>query len=357
MAIVNSPWLRGSKGKLAGMVVQGGITRGSTIIREKVDPKDPKSLGQRIQRSIMSTVGFAYGKMAEIVDHSFEGYSGKAANMNRFRSLNANMLRQYVATLEGGTPVTEIQDIYDFTPKGYNWLASNGWIMSEGSLPQIQYTFDNSLNAIDIPTDITVNTFSVGETITYETLLIGVYDGNVGGLDKYGMKAGDQITICAIRNGLRTEDGNEYGGVELSPLFAFCRIILKGRRGLDDVAFTVTGTGETVSGGTFMNDSVNELTQLNGWNVSLVVKEGKFVLRFSQPLNTDLWVRNGLSAATAILSRKVNNKWLRSQATMSFRRGTTSPKRVMFSLGEAVWRDQYSINTGENDKYLNNAQG
>lgn len=352
MASVNNPWLRGVTGKLAGMVVQGGATRGTTIIRERVDPYDPKTVGQRVQRTIMSTVGVAYGKMAEIADHAFEGYSGKAANMNRFRSLNANMLRQDVASKDAaGTPW---DSIFDFTPKGTQWLGINGWIMSEGSLPRIPFVYGQG--QIEIPTGIPTSEAMTGDTIQYADLIHGMYGG--GGLSAAGMKGGDQITVCGICRGKRVNDGGVYGGVSKPAFFAYCRFILSGKNGMTDDAFELEGEpGGAASGGVLVDASLSPMTQLNGWMVSLTVKEGYFYLRFYQPLSDGQWTDEGLGAATAILSRKVNGKWLRSPSTMEFTRNTDPELmyRQAFPLSYAISDAISNINT-ENDLYLNNAQ-
>ena len=351
MATVNNPWLRGVSGKLAGMVVQGGTTRGTTIIRERVTPRDPNTIAQKIQRSIMRTVGFAYSKMSEIEDHAFEGYNGKAANMNRFRSLNANMLRQYVASQQDSNE--GYAGSYDFTPKGSNWLASNAWIMSEGSLPRIPFTLNSSISQIDIPTGIPVTGFVSGSDISYSELIGSSNSG--GRMSSIGIKLGDQITICGIRRGQRQQfaDGT-YGEVDVPAIFSYCRFILTGQNA-NSAAFNLTGT-ETVTGGTFQARDASPLTQLNGWTVSLAVKEGYFYLRFQNPLNTPDWEKHSVECATAILSRKVNNKWLRSPSTMVVgSRPDGDESSVAFSLGDAMWRESAAINT-ESDYYLNNAQ-
>lgn len=357
MASVNNPWLRGVTGKLAGMVVQGGTTRGTTIIRERVDPYDPKTVGQRVQRVIMSTVGVAYGKMAEIADHAFEGYSGKAANMNRFRSLNANMLRQDVAAKDAAG--TQWAEIFDFTPKKTQWLAINKWIMSEGSLPRIPFAFRGSY--IEIPTGIPLLQGAIaGDVITYDYLLgIAVGDSAFNGLSGQGMKLGDQITVCGICRGEREGlGGGEYGGIKTPSVFSFCRLILTGKNGGNDDAFVFTGPeGGAVTGAKFISANANPLTQLNGWTVELKVKEGYFYLAFTSPSNTDQWVDLGMDGATAILSRKVNGKWLRSPSTMQIFDITqiVDQDKYRFPLSYAISDAASTINT-ENDLYLNNAQ-
>jgi len=352
MATVHNPWLRGVTGKVAGMVVQGGTTRGATIIRERVVPSDPKTVAQRVQRVIMSTVGVAYSKMAGITDHAFEGFSGKAANMNRFRSLNANMLRQYVATEDAAGK--QWAAIFDFTPKGTQWLGINGWIMSEGSLPRIPFVYGQGV--IEIPTGMKVADWAIGDKISYSDLMSGGATGK-GALSALGMKAGDQITVCGICHGKREQVGSTEKGVLRPSFFSFCRFILAGANSMNDVVFTLTGEDQTVTDAELNTEKLHRFTQLNGWQVSLSVKEGQFYLMFTSPNNTEQWVDDGLGAATAILSRKVNGKWLRSPSTMAFTRSkdVEFEEGWSFPLSYAISDAISNINT-ENDRYLNNAQ-
>lgn len=336
MASVNNPWLRGVTGKVAGMVVQGGTTRGTTIIRERVVPVDPNTTLQRVQRVIMATAGVAYSKMSEIVDHSFEGYSGKAANMNRFRSLNANMLRQFVASKEGSG--VDWGKIYDFTPKGTSWMGKNNYIMSEGSLPRLPFEVTED-GALLLPTGIS-STGAVSDTITYAEL--------ADKMSVYGVKLGDQITVCAIRNGKRYDNG---GGILALPGFGFCRLILNGyNNDSDQDAFSIG------SGNPFESGSAHRLTQLNGFTLSLTIKNNMYYIQFVPALNGE-WGDYGIGGSCAILSRKVNDKWLRSPSTMVAKQETDVELRdkYMFSLSTAI-SNSYSTINAESDLYLNNAQ-
>ena len=74
-------WLRGAIGQLAGVTMQKGAN-GETIMREKVTPKNPQTMGQLIQRIIMATVMLAYSFMKELCDHSFEGVTAGAQSMS-----------------------------------------------------------------------------------------------------------------------------------------------------------------------------------------------------------------------------------------------------------------------------------
>lgn len=85
-------WLRGANGKLAGASIGKG-SDGSTIMREIVTPKNPKTDKQMYQRAVMASVMLAYSAGKEIFDHSFQGFSKGEQCQRRFISINARLLR------------------------------------------------------------------------------------------------------------------------------------------------------------------------------------------------------------------------------------------------------------------------
>lgn len=271
MGKIGSPWLRGTTGKLAGMVLQGGVTRGETTIRERVVPRDPNTEAQRIQRVIMATAGVAYNKMKAIVDHSFEGYSGAAANMNRFRSLNANMLRQMVATKINDA--IKLSDIYSFTPKGSNLLALNPYILSEGSLPSLSYTIDSSVPEL-VATGLRTSTESPAS-----------YDQVVSAL---GLQKGDQLTFVAMESLMKPN----------SDTFIYARVILEPADG--DMSKSFITAQQKINDPNARNEGSDR------WLFGIATDKITAV-----PETIRL-----ASGFAVIVSRKVNNKWLRSPQVM-----------------------------------------
>ena len=96
-------WLKGSTGKLAGTTLYKGAN-GETIQREIVSPSNPKTVGQNIQRVVMSTVGAAYSLMKAICDHSFEGTKKGQETMSLFMSENIQKCRAAIEEMQLSFP-------------------------------------------------------------------------------------------------------------------------------------------------------------------------------------------------------------------------------------------------------------
>lgn len=141
-------WLRGSKGKLAGASMCKG-PNGSTIIREIVIPKNPRTNKQFIQRAIMATVMQAYSSGKAIFDHSFEGLGVGAMNQREFQSVNARILRNLVAAEINGVTLPQARVV---APESLNSVPFGGMMISRGSYDQNLFTFTD-------PTNLTTQTF------------------------------------------------------------------------------------------------------------------------------------------------------------------------------------------------------
>lgn len=116
-------------------------TNGSTIIREIVTPKNPRTNAQLIQRAIMATVMQAYSAGKAIFDHSFQGESVGAANQRKFMSLNAKMLRAAVAN-DINNNLVETNVTARCVAPGASTPVPNNYIISRGSYPQNFFTWD-----------------------------------------------------------------------------------------------------------------------------------------------------------------------------------------------------------------------
>ena len=134
-------WLRGSRGKLAGSSMSKGVN-GSTIIREIVIPKNPRTDAQLYQRAIAATVMRAYSAGKVIFDHAFEGVSRGAKNMYEFQRLNMTNLRRLIAA-EVSEGVTAPNSLARVCVAGLNTPVPNQYIISSGSYEQNLFTFNN----------------------------------------------------------------------------------------------------------------------------------------------------------------------------------------------------------------------
>ena len=136
----NPFWLRGARGKIAGAVAQKSEV--GTILRERVDPSNPRTGGQLRQRVVFGTVTQAAKMMLPIIGISFEGITKEKLNRRRFVQLNSTFFGQK-ARIEQTNPGTTKTS---WTGKGNNQLIPNEYIISRGSLsfPWSNYVTVNS---------------------------------------------------------------------------------------------------------------------------------------------------------------------------------------------------------------------
>ena len=298
-------WLKGATGKLAGAALQRGAN-GETIMREIVTPKNPQTEAQMIQRILMNTASQAYSKMKDICDHSFEGTTAGAQTMSLFMSRNANMLRQKLAAeVEAGY---DLGSVYAFSPLGQKYLCPNEYIISEGSLPALQYKLDeeNSTHALLV-------TASTG---TYRAII-----------DAYGLRRGDQLTFIAVT-----------GNSPATSTFHFARVILDpvnadGTQASLDVPFY---NGNAVN----LPNPRNEGSMQVGWNGDEEAIYFAFNLK-------------AITMCAVIVSRKNNESWLRSPASF-----VSDPERVAGffpSMQECLDATQNGGVNVVNSRYLNNS--
>ena len=285
----------------------GKGANGQTIIREIVTPKNPQTQGQMIQRIIMKTVMTAYSRMKEITDHSFEGISPGQATMSEFMRLNLNAIREGVAVeIANGRG---LDDIYAFTPLKSETLAPNAYIISKGSLPQV--------NAVANRTP--------GYTASIENISGNTY-GDV--INSLGLQRGDQLTFISIQ-------GTDPQNAE----FTFARVILDPRN--------ADGTEAPLTTGFIDGDDVNLPNPRN---------EGAFnTLTFEANSNKITYGFNRrpmLDAGVIVSRRDISGSWMRSNCTLSF----DDANVVMFkTLGECLsMLESEDIQTAGN-RYLNQA--
>lgn len=303
-------WLRGATGKLAGSALQKGAD-GSTIIREIVPPSNPQTESQKIQRVIMTTVMQAYSAMKEITDHSFEGLTPGAKTMSKFMALNLNMLRQKVAVgVESGE---DIETMYHFCPTGSKLFAPNDYIISAGSLPLVPVVYASTI------TGATVASAYAGVAVpanTYRSFL-----------ETYGLRRGDQITFISVQ-----------GNTQAATKFHFARIILD--------PTNEDGTQASLDAPLIADSAINLPSPRNeGEFAGLIFENGKLFYSFN--------VNQSVSTAGIIVSRKENDKWLRSNCTLTQREDTILIDG--YSLGYCLSNFNATEIGTMNNRILNNA--
>lgn len=284
-----------------------GLRRGSTksltfqvldgvqITKDRVtEVRNPRTEKQRIQRVLMNTALRAYSAMQGICNHSFEGVAYGGKTQQAFLAENIKAVRARLAD-QGSAYKYE----KSFVPIGQTFVAPNAYVISKGSLPVMEYSLANGL--------VLAGASSYAEFLTTNKA-----------------QAGDQLTICLLVGDNRPRNTQ----------FVYCRIILQPQ---NESGENITLASAFVADGKIANANLNnENTDMFGFeNVG-----GSLVVTY-----------NGqqIHAGAAILSRLVNNTWMRSSQSMVFK----SPK-IGFTLGEAVQQSTSDIQVND-PYYLNNA--
>lgn len=206
---------RGSVGDLTF-----SVSNGEQISRAKAKSvKNPRTDAQMIQRVIMATTVQAYSGMQAIVDHSFQGVAYQGPSMNKFNSLNSKALRSaYAAAIGKDT------DLPKFNRNGMKSIAANEYIISTGSLPNIELPTRVSESGFgdEIITDYTQ--FGEAPNVSYGSTGVALVLANdvtyAQLIARFGLQAGDQLTLCALtRKSGETERGCQfrYGRFILMP--------------------------------------------------------------------------------------------------------------------------------------------
>lgn len=306
-------------GKLGDIVLSR--TNGQQITRVRVRKiKNPRTTPQQIQRLIIASVSRAYSGMKAIVNHSFQGYAYGAANMNRFNKLNADLVRNRLASFGVDPTGTEDWTATDFpatytdpTSVNPNGPAINNWIISEGTLPQVPFESVNGDWPDEASQGLRIKIANEGAALTYKQVI-----------DALGLQPGDQLTVCAIDH----NNSFHYGRFILSPI-----------------------DGDNTA-------SVTDSTKFNERNLNITptVSNGYLVLTLAdiaayQPRPGE--TPNAITAAGLILSRKTGETWQRSTSRMQVWMDDWGSKAISYQTAlELAEAGQLNL---ASPYYLNNA--
>lgn len=266
-----------ARGKVGDIVFSR--TNGQQVIKSKSQQvKNPQTKAQMIQRIILNTVAQVYSKMQPICDHSFEGVNNGQDCMSYFMSKNAKLLRGLASQfgIDASSPLVVELGSTDF--------ATNPYIVSKGTLPEIQLSEDSEYTAMDM-----------GEANTYASII-----------NLYGLKRGDQLTFLVFDKiasqqaqfhyarvilDPREEDGTE---ADLSTAFIAGNAIVKPNPRNENygVEFEVNGTDFEFGGAN------QRTTLMRGIIVSRLGEDGQW-LRSDCQLATDNNDPQGMSIAQA----------------------------------------------------------
>lgn len=129
------------RGKLGDTVFYRAMGSQMFRVRNRVI-KNPKSVGQQIQRSLMATVTKAYSQLQVICNHSFENVAYGSASQVYFVKKNLELLRKAaVAYTENNLTGIGVYNMpYIVAPGTVATICPNKLMISEGSLQQTAFT-------------------------------------------------------------------------------------------------------------------------------------------------------------------------------------------------------------------------
>lgn len=254
------------RGSTKSMTFQ--VLNGAQITKDRVvDVKNPRTRTQMVQRMIMATAGSAYKHMREIVDHSFEGVSYGQRSYSGFMRLNVHDMVEDVRGNLGQ---------FSYNPYGDTELYASPFILSRGSLknPNQILSFTMDLETLGI--------YHSYEQIDLQATSLNDF------WDKIGVQIGDMLTVCLI---YRKE-------TESSFQFSWIRMLIE--KGSDSNLYDIN-----------VNEYVSIQSPLGKSFFNVEEENFGIEVEFNADDIEEIY-------GTTILSRKSNNRWLRSNAQIIF---------------------------------------
>lgn len=281
--------------------------------------KNPKTLAQQMQRTIMRTSVEAYKVMKEICDHSWEGVAYGANSYAEFQKQNMAMLRR-LASVDG-------ENTKSFMPSGFKGLVAMPFVVSNGSLTFIAPQYRDNLLKWDksVP-------YAQPEEMTYEDFA-----------EYIGAQRGDQVTFCVVRDSISTGVDEPFG-IELR----VARVILEPASGeFSETAFLApdgdTSNSFVVNDPNLLNEGVVKFSFESPYGVGSVMSAYVPIPGSSE---------NVSMAGCAILSRKsASGAWLRSKSVLGYDESFNESGYTLRQASMVVANDIVT----PSDWYLNNA--
>lgn len=274
-------------------------TGGEQRTRTRVTPMNPRSNAQILQRIVVATTVKAYQGLVSVSDHAFQGYSGKAKNMERYMRLNIKKFREMaLENIKSFSPLAfNIRNVGNWSLKDATDYLVNEYIISEGDLPEVQSSWGkiSDSSAIDYPKievglKVDGNNYMPISAMTYENFA-----------EALGIQVGDQLTFVFF-----ITDG-ETGIVKRAEK---ARIIIMPSDG--DTSKNFLGAGST--GGYI---ELNDPNQENYGQISMLAQSSETspstLTVFPSFIRTE---GEAIGAYGIITSRYENKQWRRSTTTM-----------------------------------------
>lgn len=321
------------KGKLGNIVGYKG-RKGQKLARiRQTEVKNPKTIGQVLQRMILATASKAYGRMKGITDHSFQGIAYGADSQSYFLKKAMEDIRNYVAR----TYPTFPEDMRQF-PQSFiglslpnnTYLGGVGLQISEGTIPTIPATFQKKADAEE------PQLAGFGKQMSAASVS-AVKVGDL--IDALGAVAGDQITSCAL--------------VETAPeqyKFVYTRLVINAELSAEDreklwadeIENMRSGAGSTVF------DASRSLTG-DLWPMPF---------KLTANMYTSLVYDQGeeIVACAIILSRKEGNVWQRSTQKLYWLSDAGDFSMNFPDIVVPQWQEGTTAINSPSPYYLNNAE-
>lgn len=311
-----------ARGKVGSVV----FTRsgGEQVTRARnTEPKNPRTAAQALQRSVLKTVSQAYSLLAPICDHSFEGLQEGTPNQSRFSQLNVNLMRNTRITdvnfSDSSTIVSSISN--NFALRETTYPVINPYIISQGSLPTVEYGFSSS----GIPV-LTLSSLGAAATGTYQEVC-----------DALDANPGDQLTFVWVYG---DDSAEERAG--LCTGFEYSRVILMPANGEMNTFFVGT------------NGAVNSPNENNQGRIYLgQIADGVMQVQPAQGAAGESADSRIILAFAAILSRKIGATWRRSQQSLYVRQDALEYDPNVWTLGDAA--QSFMNSEAGSSLYLNQA--
>jgi len=274
--------------------------------------KNPKTLAQQMQRTIMRTSVEAYKILKDICDHSWEGVSYGANSYAEFQKQNMAMLRRLAAA--GG------ENTKSFVPSGYNGLVAMPWVLSKGSIAWAGgYSFfeGSGGHGLTASFEKTLPTATTLQNATYAQIV-----------DFFGCQVGDQITFMWSP---KRVDIDESSANKLN----LSRLILSPSIGEPAETQIFDANGKVINGNP-LNENVAALT--------FSIDEQHMQISFAD-------AEDFIGAAIIVSRRASDGSWLRSPATFVFNQQQQEGGYTLRQASMVVASDI----TVSSDWFLNNA--
>lgn len=296
MAIVKGIFSTLLKGRV-GLVTYRNRNGKNIVSSRAATVKNPRTMSQQIQRMRMKTVMAAYSAMSEICDHSFEGVTSGSASQGKFMSENllALMGQRYYNLKENPT------------------ILPNNYIVSKGTLPDKNATsLSRPVEAINGAAGIEFKSSLYDRIISLATQegksLITITTQEL--CDALGINIGDQLTFVAVMPLLHGNTYTAYGMTQRESFCFYSRIIFDPEKASTPAFIKRDGLDTGIAA---INPEALTAESKNYINLYFSQTDKAFILT---DVNADEIDAQSIAGGCIILSRKENNKWKRSNATM-----------------------------------------